>query len=166
MAVFLINGGVAAVLAHFDRLHPDAAVGVGLHHLAHLVEDEAGDFLASDQGKSELNIGAHSGDIVQWTVTDPTSGQEYSPVLYGFTTGNAAALTPPQMISETLNVFQPQNVQQPTGPFTSTSYPDYVWQSTLVKPGVQIQYSWKFVIIDNNGTNLGAYTWDPFITVS
>jgi|GEM_PF-4858256 len=126
----------------------------------------SGDFLASDQGKSELNIGAHSGDIVQWTVTDPTSGQEYSPVLYGFTTGNAAALTPPQMISETLNVFQPQNVQQPTGPFTSTSYPDYVWQSTLVKPGVQIQYSWKFVIIDNNGTNLGAYTWDPFITVS
>src|SRR4051794_17742804 len=55
----------------------------------------SGDFLASDQGKSELNIGAHSGDIVQWTVTDPTSGQEYSPVLYGFTTGNATALTPP-----------------------------------------------------------------------
>lgn len=125
----------------------------------------SGDFLASDQGKSELNVNVHSGDIIQWTVTDPTSGQEFSPVLYGFSTGNAAALTPPQMISETLNVSQPQNVQSPTGPFHNVSYPDYVWQSTIVQPGVNVQYSWKFVILDNDGNNRGAYTWDPFISV-
>lgn len=125
----------------------------------------SGDYLASDQGKSELNVGVHAGDIVQWTVTDPTSGQEYSPVLYGFTTDDASGLTTPVMIPETLNVWQPQNTSSPTGPFTSVPYPDYVWQATIVKPGVKIQYSWKFVILDNNGNNVGAYTWDPFITV-
>ncbi|HYI08726.1 MAG TPA: AidA/PixA family protein [Thermoanaerobaculia bacterium] len=126
----------------------------------------SGDYLASNQGKSELNIGAHSGDIVQWTVTDPTSGQEYNPVLYGFTTGQATAVTAPVMINETVDVFQPASTNAPTGPFTSVTYSDYVWQSTVVQPGVQVQYSWKFVILDNNGTQLGAYSWDPFITVS
>lgn len=125
----------------------------------------SGDYLASDQGKSELNVGVHSGDIVQWSVTDPTSGQEYSPVLYGFTTGQTAAITPPEMISAQLNVYQPQNLANPTGPFVPVPYPDYIWQTTIRQPGVQVQYSWKFCIIDNNGTNLGAYTWDPFITV-
>lgn len=125
----------------------------------------SGDFLASNQGKSELNVNVHSGDIIQWTVTDPTSGQEYSPVLYGFTTGSANAITPPVMISETLNVAQPQHTSSPTGPFTSVEYPDYVWQATVVQPSVTVQYSWKFVIIDNNGVQQGAYSWDPFISV-
>src|SRR5690348_250006 len=61
----------------------------------------------TDQGKSELNVGVHSGDIVQWSVTDPSSGQAYSPVLYGFETATSNAVTPPVMIAETLNVFQP-----------------------------------------------------------
>jgi hypothetical protein len=127
----------------------------------------SGAYATSDQnqGKSELNIGVNSGDIVQWTVTDPTSGQEYSPVLYGFTTGQGTAVTTPVMIKEKLNVFQPADPTKPTGPFTAASYPDYVWQSTVVSPGTQVQYSWKFAILDNNGTMLGAYSWDPFITV-
>lgn len=118
-----------------------------------------------DQGKSELNIGVNAGDIVQWTVTDPTSGQEYSPVLYGFTTSQNNMVTTPVLIKETLHVFQPADLTQPTGPFTAVSYPDYVWQTTVVQPGNQVQYSWKFAILDNNGTMLGAYSWDPFITV-
>lgn len=126
----------------------------------------SGDYVASDQGKSELKIGVHSGDIVQWTVTDPTAGQAYSPVLYGFATSQTNVMTAPVMISETLAVYEPQDTSSPTGPFKQVSYPDYVWQATITTPGVSIQYSWKFLILDNNGTNLGAYTWDPFITVS
>jgi hypothetical protein len=124
----------------------------------------SGDYLASNQGKSELNISANAGDVIQWTVTDATSGQEYNAVLYGFTTGNGA-ITPPQMIKETLNVYQPQSVTAPTGPFGPVSYPDYVWQATLTSPGTQVQYSWKFAILDNDGKFKGAYAWDPFITI-
>jgi len=127
----------------------------------------SGDYLASNQGKSELNIGAHSGDVVQWTVTDPTSGQQYSPILYGFTAGQGGnAISPPVMLSITLNVYQPQSTSQPTGPFAAVAYQDYVWEATIIAPNTQIQYIWKFAILDQSGNVLGAYTWDPFITIS
>ena len=126
----------------------------------------SGNYAISGQGQSELNVSANSGDIIQWTVTDPTSGQEYNPVLYGFTTNNPTVLTAPVMLAETLEVYQPQSTTAPTGPFQKVNYPDYVWQTTILQPGQQAQYSWKFVILDNNGTQLGAYSWDPFITIA
>jgi hypothetical protein len=127
----------------------------------------SGDYSIPAQGQSELNLGVHAGDIVQWTVTDPTSGQAFSPILYGFTphTGSTAISTP-MMLNETLQVYQPTNVAQPTQSFTGVSYQDYVWEATIVAPKTTIQYTWNFVILDNNGNNKGAYTWDPFITVS
>lgn len=123
------------------------------------------DYLASNQGKSELTVGARSGDVVQWTVTDPTSGQQYSPILYGFTT-QSEAISSPLMLDLKLNVYQPASTSQPTGPFKAVSYQDYVWEATVTQPGTQIQYFWKFAILDQDGNVLGAYSWDPFIAVS
>lgn len=118
------------------------------------------------QGTSELDVNADSGDVVQWTVTDPSSGQAYSPVLYGLEADHPEALSPPVMRAVKLNVWQPLNTSAPTGPFQAVPYPDYVWESMILTPNVQIQYSWKFVILDNHGNIKGAYSWDPFITVS
>lgn len=124
-----------------------------------------GDFVVSNQAKSELNVAASSGDNIRWTITSPTRGQEFNPILYKFATGDASALTPPQLLDVQLNVFVPTSLTSPTGPFTSTLYQDYLWQATLLKPGQSIQYTWCFLVLDNAGHIKGAYQWDPFITV-
>jgi hypothetical protein len=125
-----------------------------------------GNFVVSDQAKSELNVAAHSGDNIRWTITSPTRGQIYNTILYSFATGDPSALTPPQMLDISLNVFMPTSLTSPTGPFTPVAYQDYVWQATLIKPGQSIQYTWCFLILDNDGNIKGAYQWDPFITVA
>lgn len=124
-----------------------------------------GDFVASNQAKSELDVQAHSGDILRWTITSPTRGQLYNPILHNFQTKDPNALTSPQMLDIQLNVFAPTKVTAPTGPFSPVTYQDYVWQATLLQPGQQIQYNWSFLILDNDGTLVGAYAWDPFVTV-
>lgn len=125
-----------------------------------------GAYVISDQAQSELNVNAHSGDIVRWTITSPTRGQLYNPILYSFATGDPNALTAPQMLDLTLDVFEPTNVSAPTGPFSQVRYQDYVWQATLLEPNQSVQYTWCFLILDNDGNLKGAYKWDPFITIA
>jgi hypothetical protein len=124
-----------------------------------------GDFVVSNQAKSELDVKAHSGDIIRWTITSPTRGQLYNPILYGFQTNEPNALTSPEMLDIQLNIYVPTKVTAPTGPFSTVTYQDYVWQATLLQPGQQIQYTWSFLILDNDGNVAGVYAWDPFITV-
>jgi hypothetical protein len=126
-----------------------------------------GDFVVSNQAKSELNVKAHSGDTIRWTITSPTRGQALNPILYNFKTNDPNALTPPQMLDITLTTYAPSNLASPsTPPFAQVNYQDYAWNSTLLLPGQSVQYTWDFLILDNDGTMRGAYTWDPFITIA
>lgn len=122
-------------------------------------------YVISQQAKSELNVSANSGDIIRWTITSPTRGQTYNTLLYGFTTDSPDSLTPPQMLDVTLNLYMPENVNDPTGPRKKVRYEDYLWQAVILKPGVKITYHWSFMVIDNNNNVKGYYNWDPFITV-
>ena len=77
MAIFLIDGGVAAVLAHLDRFHPHSAVRVGLDHLAHLIEDEPGDLLAADRRHDAQVHQTQLGHVLEGAELRIVGGDQY-----------------------------------------------------------------------------------------
>ena len=118
-------------------------------------------------GQSELQISADGGDTVEWAITtfdnnfDQTayiysgnfnpSGSINVPLSYAsgeayayLATGNPPASTPTKFVNQVSTV-----------------------SGTILKIGLQIQYTLSFALVDNSSGNIiGYFTWDPFINVN
>lgn len=125
---------------------------------------KSGDAL-SGQGGSELNFKASPSDIIRWRETTLERNTGYNVQLYEYkaSAGGDLISTPTMMpIQVTIPVPNPSNPLKPTK--TQKVY-DYLWQSTVLDTG-RVTYTFKFEILNRDGTALGYYSWDPFVTIT
>ncbi|MXN93037.1 hypothetical protein GR160_17560 [Flavobacterium sp. Sd200] len=121
--------------------------------------------VVNDGGKSELTISANSGDSIRWAMTTFGNNADYSAFLYAssFNPSDAIVPNPLTYINSQIEEHLPNNSGTLT-PFTNNIY---IAQGTVVKVGLQVQYTLSFQLVDNsNGSTIGYFSWDPFIQVN
>jgi len=117
-------------------------------------------------GQSELQISANGGDTVEWAMTTFDNNFNQTAFIYS---GN---FNPSGSINVPLSYASGQAYAYlGTGNPASTTPTKFVNQvstvsGTILKIGIQIQYTLSFVLADNStGNVIGYFTWDPFINV-
>lgn len=126
----------------------------------------------NNEGQSELEVNANSGDTIEWTINTFDNNADYTVYLYnGVFNSQTQGVTASQVISP-LNYLSVQvnNYLPPSGNPTGTPtlFQNQVnfAQATLLKPGAVLQYTLSFVLVNNATGNIyGYYSWDPFINV-
>ncbi|QHI35932.1 hypothetical protein IMCC3317_12800 [Kordia antarctica] len=118
-------------------------------------------------GQSELQIKANGGDTVEWAITTFDNNFDQSVYIYN---GN---FNPSDAINSPLSYASGQAYAYlATGNPPSDTPTKFVNQvstvsGTILKIGLQIQYTLSFALVDNaSGKIIGYFTWDPFINVN
>ena len=127
-----------------------------------------GSYVTNDGGGSELTITCDVGDNIRWNITNPGAGVNYSCMLYQFSSASIGTNVS-QPICLPLNVNLYINSASPnTGTPTPIAYTSSAWQTTALAacPSPGVQYSWAFQLINQSGTVLGYFSWDPFIVIN
>ncbi|PXF32147.1 hypothetical protein WH50_05985 [Pokkaliibacter plantistimulans] len=123
-------------------------------------------FLANDQGGSELDVKANSGDTIRWTMTTFDNNADYTAFLYAGNFNPAQSITPLTYFNMHTSLYLPSG-SDPTGPVQLYHNYTYVAQGTVIEPQNKIQYTLSFQLVNNaNGQVIGYFNWDPFISVS
>ena len=127
-----------------------------------------GSYITNDKDGSELTITCDVGDNIRWTITNPGAGVNYSCMLYQFSSASiGTSVSPP--ICLPLGVNLDINSASPnTGTPKPLAYTSSAWQTTALGavPSPGVQYSWAFQLINQSGTVLGYFSWDPFIIIN
>lgn len=126
----------------------------------------------NNEGQSELEINANSGDTIEWTINTFDNNADYTVYLYNGTFNSQTQGVPASEVITSLNYLSVQvnNYLPPSGSPTSapTLFQNQVnfAQATLLKPGAVLQYTLSFILVNNTtGSIYGYYSWDPFINV-
>lgn len=120
----------------------------------------------NSQGQSELNVKANSGDQVQWFMTTFDSNVDYTAFLYSGSFNPSSAFTTLTYITPQVNNYLP-STGNPTGSLTKFTNNESYALGTVLQVGASIQYTLSFTLVNNsNGSIIGYFTWDPFITVN
>ncbi|OKS87814.1 AidA/PixA family protein [Mucilaginibacter polytrichastri] len=126
----------------------------------------------NNEGQSELEVNANSGDTIEWSINTFDNNADNTVYLYNGTFNSqtqgipaSQAISPLVYLSVKVNNYLP-----PSGNVTGTPtlYQNQVAfaQATLLQPGVVLQYTLSFIVINNTtGSIVGYYSWDPFINV-
>lgn len=123
-------------------------------------------FASNNQGQSELTVKANSGDTLRWTMTSFDGNTDYTAFIYNGVFNPANNITPLTYFNMVASQYLPSG-SNPTGGLTNYHDNVYVAQGTVVQPGTQIQYYLSFQLVNNsNGSVIGYFMWDPFISVS
>lgn len=113
------------------------------------------------RASSELTIDARVGDTIQWEITCPGSGLQFNAIIAGVNPGaqpSPISLTPPQALLTTRHIY----TQAGQYGYQVIQQMDYV--SQVVNTGTT-QYDVVFQIMNQDGTSLGYFKWDPFVKV-
>ena len=122
--------------------------------------------VSNDQGESELNVKANSGDVLRWTMTTFDGNTDYTAYICNGSFNPSTNITPLFYMNMVASQYLP-NGSNPLG--TLQNYHDNVYaaQATVLQPGNQIQYTMSFALVNNStGQVVGYFSWDPFITVA
>ncbi|MFK7049996.1 Inclusion body protein [Flavobacterium columnare] len=120
----------------------------------------------NSQGQSELNVKANSGDQVQWFMTTFDNNVDYTAFLYNGTFNPNTAFSGLTYITPQVNNYLPPT-NNPTGSLTKFTNNENYAIGTVLQVGTSIQYTLSFTLVNNsNGSIIGYFTWDPFITVN
>lgn len=118
----------------------------------------------SGHGASELNFIANSSDIIRWRETTLEGNTGLNVQLYNYYISKGQDLiTPPSM--QPISVIIPvPNPSDPGKPKNFQKVADYLWQSTALDTG-NVVYTFFFAILNRDGSPLGYFSWDPYITI-
>lgn len=116
------------------------------------------------QGGSNLNIKANPSDIIRWRETTLERNTGKNVQLYKYVASSSDLITAPaiQPVSVTIPI---PNANDPLHPTKYQKIADYFWQSTVCDTG-RIVYNFYFMILKRDGTVLGYFRWDPYITIT
>lgn len=119
------------------------------------------------QGQSELQISANGGDTVEWAITTFDNNFDQTPYLYSGNFNPAASInTPLSYASGQAYAFLATGNPPATTPTKFVNQVSTV-SGTILKIGLQIQYTLSFTLVNNsNGAIIGYFMWDPFINVN
>jgi len=119
----------------------------------------------SGNAGNELNLKAETEDVIRWRETTLSLNSDYTALLYKFvqTAGDADLLSPPQPLLAKAKVPLP-NPSNPLQP-GSQEIESYFWETTVLNPG-SVTYNFYFMVVGRDGTVVGYYSWDPYITIS
>lgn len=121
----------------------------------------------STQGQSELQIKANGGDTVEWAITTFDNNFDQTPHLYNGNFNPADAMNTPMSYACGEAYAYLATGNPPAS--TATKFVNQVStvSATILKIGIQIQYTLSFVLVDNaTGATIGYFYWDPFINVN
>jgi hypothetical protein len=120
---------------------------------------------SDSQAGAELNLLAHTGDDIRWRTTTVDGGAVFSVIFYSFAAtggGNLISAPQPLIITEQVPLPNPQNPTQPT----MQTIQDYIWSSTVLAQG-NVTYHFSFALFNSSdGSLVGYYSWDPYITIT
>ncbi|MBP6385352.1 MAG: hypothetical protein KA313_09820 [Pseudarcicella sp.] len=119
------------------------------------------------QGQSELQISANGGDTVEWAITTFDNNFDQTPYLYSGNFNPAGSINVPLSYA-CGQAYAYLALGNPTAT-TPTKFVNQVStvSGTILKIGVQIQYTLSFTLVNNaTGNIIGYFTWDPFINVN
>ncbi len=121
----------------------------------------------NSQGQSELQISANGGDTVEWAITTFDNNFDQTPYLYSGNFNPAGTInTPLSFASGQAYAYLAVGNPPSTTPTKFVNQVSTV-SGTILKIGVQIQYTLSFTLVNNsNGNIIGYFTWDPFINVN
>ncbi len=124
-------------------------------------------YVSSDQGGSELDIKASSGDTVRWTVSTFDGDTDYTAFLYNGNFNPAASITPLSYFNMHTSVYLPSGTDPVNGTLQLFHNNAYATQGTVIEPGQKIQYTLSFKLVNNStGAVIGYVSWDPFISIA
>ena len=116
-----------------------------------------------EEGGYSLNVRAKAGDIVQWRAASLTSPFQYRCYLKGLEYGSWVNITAPQSKTKPLTYTIANPGAAISGGVTAVQTNDYWWESTVQSSNRQA-YNLLYTIIDNNGSNRGIFSHDPYIS--
>ncbi|WP_300665811.1 AidA/PixA family protein [Fluviicola sp.] len=158
----------------------DAPISLGSYSASDVYVEmmTQGSALVNDQGGSELTVSADVGDEIIFTISAPAAGQNYYPVLYNtvLNNNNVRSLGPNTAVWTNYCLQSGGSGNQPKFASTvPTNYPNAGNPNTFicaqwlfqVNGAGSTQYNMSFAVLDTqNGSVIGYYLWDPFITIS
>ncbi len=125
-----------------------------------------GSYVTNDRDGSELTITCDVGDNIRWTVTNPGAGVNYSCMLYQFSSASiGTSVSQPICLPLSVNLYI-NSASPNTSTPTPIAYTSSAWQTTALAASSSVQYSWAFQLINQSGTVLGYFSWDPFIIIN
>jgi len=124
-------------------------------------------YIASNQGGSELDVKANSGDTVRWTVSTFDGDTDYTAFLFSGSFNPSASITALSYFNMHTSVYLPSGSDPVNGTIQLFHNNAYATQGTVIEPGQKIQYTLSFKLVNNStGAIIGYFTWDPFISIS
>ncbi len=124
-------------------------------------------FVANDQGKSELNVKAVSGDSLRWSMQTFDGNTRYTAYLYKGNFNPSVSITEPTYFNMHTSLYLPATSDPASAQPQLYHNNNYLAQGTVIEPQNQIQYTLSFKLVDNStGNVIGYFTWDPFISVA
>lgn len=125
-----------------------------------------GSYITNDRGGSELTITCDVGDNIRWTITNLGEGVNYSSILYLFSsTAIGTSVSHPICLPLNVNLYINSANPNTSAPMP-IAYTSSAWQTTALAASSRVQYSWAFQLIDQSGTVLGYFKWDPFVIIN
>ncbi|MEM0575389.1 AidA/PixA family protein [Flavobacterium polysaccharolyticum] len=119
------------------------------------------------QGQSELQISANGGDTVEWAITTFDNNFDQTAYLYSGSFNPAGSINTPLSYASGEAYAYLATGNPPAS--TPTKFVNQVStvSGTILKIGLQIQYTLSFTLVNNsNGAIIGYFMWDPFINVN
>lgn len=119
------------------------------------------------QGQSELQISANGGDTVEWAITTFDNNFDQTAYLYSGNFNPAGSINTPLSYASGQSYAYLATGNPPAN--TPTKFINQVStvSGTILKIGLQIQYTLSFTLVNNsNGAIIGYFMWDPFINVN
>jgi hypothetical protein len=119
----------------------------------------------SGHGAAELDFKASPSDIIRWRETTLERNTGNNIQLYHYTAGSGTNLITPPSIQPVMVTIPIPNAADPLHPKQFQKIADYFWQATVCDTG-RIVYNFSFMVLKRDGTVLGYFRWDPFITIT
>lgn len=116
------------------------------------------------QGTKELKINAKTMDTLRWRCTTTSLNAAYTGMLYKYFAlrGDDLLSTPVPLTAQVTTPLP--NPADPLHPARQTINSSF-WSATVLAEG-EVTYAFCFMIMDRDGKFLGAYKWDPFISIT
>jgi hypothetical protein len=124
-------------------------------------------YIASNQGGSELDVKANSGDTVRWTASTFDGDTDYTAFLYNGSFNPSASITTLSYFNMQTSVYLPSGSDPVNGTLQLFHNNAYATQGTVIEAGQKIQYTLSFKLVNNStGAVIGYFVWDPFISIA
>lgn len=124
-------------------------------------------YVSSNQGGSELDVKANSGDSIRWTVSTFDGDTDYTAFLYNGSFNIPTGITALTYFNMHTSVYLPSGSDPVNGTPTLFHNNAYATQGTVIEGGQKLQYTLSFKLVNNStGAVIGYFSWDPFISIS